>query len=289
MKRLVMFFPALFVIVWSTGFIGSVYAMPYAEPFVFLVLRFSLAIVLLLLLVVTANAPWPKPKIAAHSMIVGALIHGVYLGGIFFAVRYGLPAGIAALIAGMQPILTALMAAAFLGEAINRRQWIGLVLGLVGVALVIVPKLGGNDVYSALTLIPAAMAAMGIAVGTIWQKKFGGSTDLRTGSILQYCGALILVAPLAIGLESWQIEWTGELIFALIWLSVVLSIGAIFMLMFMIREGAVSKVASLMYLTPGVTAVMAFILFGETLSLVQLCGLVLAGIGVAAAVRSKRV
>ncbi|WP_062228287.1 DMT family transporter [Aureimonas frigidaquae] len=288
MHRYVSWFPALFVLLWSTGFIGARYAMPHAEPFTFLAMRFALALLILVPWVMLARLPWPRPAAAGHAMIAGALIHGVYLGGVFFAVRHGLPAGIAALIVGLQPILTALMAAAMLGERVTARHWVGLALGLAGVALVVAPKLGAGGDYRVLTLGPVVLSAIAISLGTVWQKRFVTGADLRTGTALQYVGALVPTALAALLFETRVVDWTGELVFALVWLTVVLSIGAIFLLLFMIREGAVSKVASLMYLTPGVTAVMAFLLFGESLSAVQLAGLVLAGAGVHAAMRAGR-
>ncbi|QOG06758.1 DMT family transporter [Aureimonas sp. OT7] len=288
MIRLVPLFPALFVLIWSTGFIGARYAMPHAEPFTFLAMRFALALCLLLPWVVLARAPWPRTRPALHACIAGSLIHGLYLGGVFYAVRHGLPAGIAALIVGLQPIVTAVMAASFLGERVTPRHWMGLLLGLVGVGLVVVPNLSSDGVYRWQTLVPVIVAAIAISAGTGWQKRFVGGVDLRTGTALQYVGALLPVALMAMATETMAVDWTPELVFALLWLTVVLSIGAILLLLFMIREGAVSRVASLMYLTPGVTAVMAFLLFGESLTAVQLLGLVIAGVGVHAAMRPGR-
>lgn len=288
MIRLVPFFPALFVLIWSTGFIGARYAMPHAEPFTFLAMRFALALCLLLPWVALTRAPWPRGGPALHACIAGSLIHGLYLGGVFYAVRHGLPAGIAALIVGLQPIVTALMAASFLGERITPRHWTGLLLGLLGVGLVVVPNISSGGDYRLQTLLPVILAAIAISAGTVWQKRFVGGVDLRTGTALQYVGALVPVALMALATETMAVDWTGELVFALAWLTVVLSIGAILLLLFMIREGAVSRVASLMYLTPGVTAVMAFLLFGESLTAVQLLGLVIAGVGVHAAMRPGR-
>ncbi|UIJ72396.1 DMT family transporter [Aurantimonas sp. HBX-1] len=287
MKRLLVFFPALFVLLWSTGFIGARYAMPHAEPFTFLAMRYALALALLGALAVMTSAPWPRWRPASHAMIAGSLIHGVYLGGVFYAVRHGLNAGIAALIVGLQPILTTILAASFLGEKVRPRHYLGLALGLAGVALVILPKLGGAGAYGFQTLAPVFLSAIAISVGSVWQKRFVGGVDLRTGTALQYLGALVPTLILALATETMVVDWTGELVFALVWLVLVLSIGAIFLMLYLIREGAVSRVASLMYLVPGVTAVMAYLLFGETLQPVQLAGLALAGIGVAAATHQR--
>nr|WP_280890154.1 DMT family transporter [Jiella mangrovi] len=268
---------------WSTGFIGARYAMPYAEPFTFLSIRFALALALLFVMAFATGAAWPRPRLAAHSMVAGSLIHGVYLGGVFFAVRHGLNAGVVALIVGLQPILTAIIAAPALGETIRPRHALGLFLGLAGVTLVILPKLGAGGDYHFVNVAPACLSALAISVGTIWQKRFATGIDVRTGTVFQYLGALIPSFALAVLTETMAVKWNGEVVFALAWLTVVLSIGAIFLMMILIREGAVSKVASLMYLTPGVTAVMAYLLFGETLTPIQLGGLLLTGVGVAAA------
>ena len=281
--RLLPFFPAVFVVLWSTGFVGARYAMPHAEPFTFLALRFGIACLILAPFAATVRNGWPGRRPALHAMFAGALIHGIYLGGVFFAIRHGLSAGIAALIVGLQPILTAVLAGSFLGETIRPRHWLGLAVGLVGVFLVVLPKIHTGSGLGAITLVPTVIAAVAISVGTIWQKRFVGGVDLRVGTALQYLGAVIPMALASLLFETRVIDWTHEFVFALAWLVIVLSIGAVFLLLFLIREGAVSSVTSLMYLTPGVTAVMAFFLFGETLTPLQLFGMALAGLGVAAA------
>ena len=287
MARYIGLFPPLFVLLWSTGFIGARYAMPYAEPFTFLSLRFALAFAILSGLAALAGVTWPKGRQALHSIIAGSLIHGAYLGGVFFAIRHGLNAGIAALIVGLQPILTTFIAALLLGERVSPRHGVGLCLGLAGIALVVAPKFETGGDLALLTLAPVVGAAVAISLGTVWQKRFVERSDLRASTALQYVGALIPTLILAFAFETRRIDWTGELVFALLWLTFVLSIGAIFLMLVLIREGAVSKVASLMYLTPGVTALMAFILFDETLNFFQVVGLVLAGIGVAASTARK--
>lgn len=283
MQRLLPFFPGLFVVLWSTGFVGARYAMPHAEPFTFLALRFAIACLILAPAAALVKEGWPGKRLALHAMIAGSLIHGVYLGGVFFAIRHGLSAGIAALIVGLQPILTAVLAGSLLGETIRPRHWLGLAVGLLGVFLVVLPKIQVGSGLGPVTLVPAVIAAVAISVGTIWQKRFVGSVDLRVGTALQYLGALVPVTLASLLFETRSIDWTGEFVFALGWLVIVLSIGAVFLLLFLIREGAVSAVTSLMYLTPGVTAVMAYLLFGETLTPLQLVGMALAGLGVAAA------
>ncbi|EAU43026.1 hypothetical protein FP2506_09291 [Fulvimarina pelagi HTCC2506] len=273
------------MLLWSTGFIGASMAMPYAEPFTFLAIRFALALVILAAFAVATSARKPDGDQALHSMIAGGLIHGAYLGGVFYAVRHGLNAGIAALIVGLQPILTTLLAGVVLGDRVRPRHLAGLALGLTGIAMVISPKLGSGGVMNSQTLLPVFLSAFAISLGTIWQKRFAAGVDLRTGTAFQYLGALVPMVVLAAFFESYSIRWTGEFVFALAWLTLVLSIGAIFLMMVLIREGAVSSVASLMYLTPGVTAVMAYLLFGDQLTPIQAAGLIVAAAGVAVATR----
>jgi drug/metabolite transporter (DMT)-like permease len=285
MRGLVPLFPALFVLLWATGFIGARLAMPHAEPFTFLALRFGLAAVLIALLAWAAGAQWPKGRAAAASAVAGILIHGIYLGGVFWAIRYGMPAGLSALIIGLQPVLTAVFARYLVGEPLSGRMYGGLALGLAGIAMVIVPPLteapaGALQAVTPVTVFACAVAVAAIAFGTVWQKRHAAGTDLRTGTFWQYAGACVVTAAASAAFEDRTVVWTGELAFALAWLTLVLSIGAIFLLMFLIREGAVSKVSSLFYLVPGVTAVMAFALFGETLRMPQIAGLLVAAGGV---------
>lgn len=287
-KKILPLFPAIFVLLWSTGFIGARYAMPHAEPFTFLSLRYSATLLVLVPLVLAVRSAWPGWRLAGHAAIAGSLIHGVYLGGVFYAVRHGLPAGIAALIVGLQPLLTAVLAAGFLGEVIRPRHWLGLALGLVGVGLVVLPQVEPGGAYRVQTLLPVVLSAIAISMGTVWQKRFVSGVDLKTGTAMQYVGALFPTLLLAFLSERMVVDWTGELVFALVWLVFVLSIGAIFLMMFLIREGAVSRVASLMYLVPGVTAVMAYLLFGEALTALQLLGMAIAAAGVAVATAKRR-
>jgi drug/metabolite transporter (DMT)-like permease len=279
-------FPALFVAFWATGFIGARYAMPWCEPFLFLAARFLIAGTILAGLALLAGAAWPGRAVAAHAAIAGALIHGVYLACVFWAIRNGLPAGMSALIVGIQPLVTALMAGHFLNEKITRKHWLGLAIGLIGIALVLSPKLNlaGTGVNPA-TLAASFLSVLGIAAGTIWQKRFVTKADLRTSTSLQYFGAVLLTGALTLMFEKQEFVVSGELIFAMVWLVLVLSLGAIFLLMILIRDGAVSKVASLFYLVPSVTALMAWPLFGETLNGLQMLGMLVTAAGVALATR----
>ena len=279
-------FPALFVLLWATGFIGARLGMPHAEPLSFLTLRFAVAALLLALIALAARARWPDLRGFLHSMVVGMLLHGLYLGCVFWVIDRGMPAGLSAMIVGLQPLLTALMAGTLLGERVTRRHWIGLALGLVGLALVLLPKLdvGGSGV-TAVTISIAGLSVVGASLGSVYQKRFATGTDLRTGTCAQYVGAFIPCALYALAFESFAFDWTAELVFALVWLVFVLSIAAIFLLMILIRQGSVARIASLFYLVPAVTALIAWPLFGETLLPVQLAGMALCALAVALAMR----
>ena len=273
------FYPVLFVFLWSTGFIGAKYGLPYAEPLSFLLVRYGFVISLMLLIALATRAPWPNdPKQWLHIGISGVLVHAVYLGGVFVAIKHGLPAGVTALVVGMQPLLTALGAGWLLGERVSGRQWGGLALGFVGVGLVVSGKFG--DVGLGPMLIPALVALLGITAGTLYQKRFCAKFDLRTGSVIQFVPTAI-VTVIAIALfEDFRIEWTGDFIFALGWLVLVLSLGAISLLNLLIRSGSAVNVASLFYLTPLSTALIAWVIFGEKLTLTATVGMALAVSGV---------
>lgn len=275
------YFPALFVVLWSTGFIGARLGMPYAEPISFLSLRYVLALIILGALALFAGAKWPGIRVAFHSMMVGILLHGIYLGAVFWVIDHGLPAGISAMIVGLQPLTVAVLAGWLLRERVTPRHWLGLLIGVAGLALVILPKLelGGTGI-SPLNILVCVGAMVGSTLGTIYQKRFATEVDLRTGTFWQYIGALVPSLLYVMLFENWSFVWTGELIFALGWLTLVLSIAAIFLLMVLIRQGSVSKVSSLFYLVPASTAIIAYFLFGETLNLLQLGGMALCAVGV---------
>ncbi len=279
-------YPLLFVFLWSTGFIGAKYGLPYATPLAFLLARYAGVITLMGVLVVASRAPWPRdPRQWLHIAVSGLLVHAVYLGGVFIAIKHGLPAGVTALVVGMQPLLTALGAGWLLGEKVVPRQWAGLALGFVGVALVVSGKIG--EAALGPMLLPALAALFGITAGTLYQKRFCARFDLRTGSLIQFIpSALVTAAAIAL-FEDAHIEWHGQFVFALTWLVLVLSIGAISLLNLLIRSGSAVNVASLFYLTPPTTALIAWAAFGETLSAPALAGLVLAVSGVYLVARSK--
>ena len=278
--------PVAFVLLWSTGYIGSKLGVPYAEPFTFLALRFALAAILLALIAWAFGAPWPRGRNWGHSMVVGVLIHGVYLGGVFWAIDRGMPAGVSALIVGLQPLMTAMLAGALLGERVTAWHWAGLALGLLGLGLVLGPKLdlAGSGI-TASTIAAVAIGTLSITLGTIYQKRFAVEAGLRAGGALQFAGAFLFSGIVALLFERGEIAWTAPFLFALAWLVIVLSLGAIALLMLLIRHGAVSKVATVFYLTAPTTALMGWAMFGETLSLVQLLGMALTVVAVAVAMR----
>lgn len=281
--------PWLFVVIWSTGFIVAKYGMPHAEPMTFLFLRFVGVLVLMLPFVVVARVPLPQRAGAidwrrvGHIAVAGLFLQAGYLGGVWAAVKLGMPAGVSALIVGMQPILTAL-AASRMGETIGRRQWLGLALGIVGVGLVVANKLSTSGL-SAPSLLLAVGALFSITFGTLYQKRYCPMFDLRMGSLIQFAAAALACLPFMFLTETRHVEWNAEMFGALAWSVVALSIGAISLLFLLIREGAATKVSSLMYLTPPTTAVMAWLLFGERFPPLAALGMALAAGGVALLIR----
>ena len=284
MQSIKRFIPASFVVLWATGFIGARYAMPWAEPFTFLAIRFVIAAILFAGLAVLLGSSKATRDEALHATGAGVLMHGIYLGAVFWAIHRGMPAGFSALIVGLQPLITAVLAGKFLGEAILPRHWAGLAVGLVGVVIVLWPKLGavGGGVTAA-TLTASLVSVLGMSAGTIWQKRYASGGDLVSATMWQYVGGSIVMILGSLAFETRAITVNGELIFAMAWLVLVLSVGAIFLLMVMIRDGEMSKVASLFYLVPAVTAVIAWMLFDEQLNLLQIAGMAIATLGVALA------
>ena len=266
--------PALFVLLWATGFIGAKYAMPHAEPFWFLAVRFGIAGLCLTGFALVTGRRIPARATLVNAMIAGALIHGVYLACVFWAIHNGLPAGMSALIVGLQPILTTLLAGLFLNEKTGVRHWTALAAGLAGVALVLWPKLAVASVGVNPATITASFAAvLAISSGTVWQKKTGGAGDMVMGTALQYAGAVLVTLLLSLLFETREFDATPELWFALAWLVIVLSLGAIFLLMLLIRRGSMNSVAALFYLVPAVTAILAWLLFDEQLHAMQIAGM----------------
>lgn len=273
-------YPLLFVFLWSTGFIGAKYGLPYAEPLSFLFVRYLAVISLMTAIALLTRAPWPKvPMQWVHIGVSGLLVHAVYLGGVFIAIKQGLPAGITALVVGMQPLLTALGAGWLLGERVVGRQWLGLALGFVGVALVVSGKFGDTVALGPM-LVPALCALLGITLGTLYQKRYCARFDLRTGSVIQFVPTALATLPVILLVDGFHVEWTAHFVFALAWLVLVLSIGAISLLNLLIRSGSAVNVASLFYLTPLSTALIAFLMFDEKLGWLAVLGMGLAVSGV---------
>ena len=274
--------PIVFVLLWSTGFIGAKYGLPYAEPFTFLSLRLFIAASLLLLTILIMKRPWPKPSQLKQLALSGLMLHAGYLGGVFWAIEHGMSAGVTALIMGLQPLVTALFAHFFLAEYSSSQQWLGFSLGLLGMATVIITRMQGShlDVTPA-SLAVAFFALFSISFGSIYQKRFISHMPIISGTFIQYLSSAVVLFVLALGLERRNISWHPEFIFALIWLIFVLSFGAVMLLMFLIENNAASKTGSLFYLVPLATAVEAFFLFGEHLSWLAYFGMLIAVIGVA--------
>ncbi|WP_091359183.1 DMT family transporter [Amphritea atlantica] len=280
-SRFTQLVPILFVLLWSTGFIGAKYALPYIEPFYLLFIRMLMTLAVFTLLALIYRSSWPSLRQGGHQAVTGFLVHACYLGGVFAAIKWQMPAGIAAIVVGLQPLLTSLIGWQWLGQRLRSVQWMGLVMGLVGVVVILL-----NGQHSeVITFRPEAVVAVLIALfsisfGTLYQKRFGGKVDLLTGSIWQYLSTAVAMALLAFLFEERHVEWNITLMLSLAWLVFGLSVSAILLLMFMIREGEAARVASYFYLVPPVTSLEAWILFGEALSWIQVVaiGVTVAGV-----------
>jgi drug/metabolite transporter (DMT)-like permease len=275
-------FPALFVLLWSTGFIAAKYGMPYAPPLTFLLYRFALVAVLMLAVALATRAPWPRTPVEIGHVAVSAwLVHGAYLGGVFVSLAGGMQAGVSAMLVGLQPIVTVLIARGWLGERVVPRQWLGLAVGVAGVFLVVRHKVSFDG--DPVALIPSALALAGISVGTLYQKRFCTHVDLRSGAVIQFAACALVYLPLVALLGGGGVRWTPQFAFALGWSVLVLSVGAISLLYWLLRHGAAANVARLFFLVPAVTAVEAWLMFGETLDALAVAGMVLIAVGVALA------
>ncbi|QJQ94811.1 MULTISPECIES: DMT family transporter [Halomonadaceae] len=287
--------PVLFVLMWSTGFIGAKFGLPYAEPFTFLFVRFMLTLALLVPLVLMIRAPWPRSsRLWGHIAVTGLLVHGAYLAGVFYGISLGMPAGLASLLVGLQPLLTAALARPLLDERLTLLQWAGLALGLLGIALVLGGKLdpSGTHVFEGFglgALTSVFIALLGISLGTLYQKRYCTGMPLLSGTLVQYLSAGAVLGICALLFETRDIEWNLTFILTLGWLVVVLSIAAILLLMALIKRGEASRVASLFYLVPPVTALEAWWLFGEALPPLAILGMALALAGVVMVAKGKRV
>jgi drug/metabolite transporter (DMT)-like permease len=279
--------PAVFVLIWSTGFIVARYGMPYAPPLKFLAVRYALSLVCFGLWVALARVAWPKSRVQwGHLAVTGVLMQAGYLGGVWAAVHAGMGAGLVALLVGIQPVLTAVWLA-FNGGRISKRQWTGLVLGFAGLVLVVSRKFGQGAEVSALTMGLAVMALLSITAGTLYQKRFVAPCDVRSASAVQMAAALLVTLPFA-AMESQAIEWNAYSGGAMAWSVLALSLGGSSLLYMLIQRGTATAVTSLLYLVPPCTAVMAWLLFAEPITLVTVCGIALTAVGVSLVVRSGR-
>ena len=270
--------PVVFVALWSTGFIATKYVLTGAEPLTYLTVRMALAVAIMAIIVAIVRPRWPDRAGVGHSIVAGVLVQGFYLAGTVLAVAHSVPVGLSALIPGLQPVLTSTLASRFLGERVTPLQWGGLLLGLVGVGLILHGRPMTGD--AGWGWLASAASLVAITLGTLYQKRFCGGIDWRAGSLIQQLAALVLLGLGAWALESNTIHWSMQFVLAVTWLAVVLSIGTVGLLYWLLRRQASSQVASLFYLVPAVTALMAYILFGETLDAVAITGMVACGAAV---------
>ncbi|HET6391248.1 MAG TPA: DMT family transporter [Blastococcus sp.] len=284
--------PALFVLLWSTGFVGAKYGLPYAPPFTFLAVRLAVAAALLAgLAAALRSARMAGRAQYGRASVVGLLLHAGYLGGVFYAISLGIPAGVSAVIVSLQPVLTAVLAARVLGERPTTRQWLGLGFGVAGVALVVGPGIAQNSSTDALSTPGLAACLVALAagtLGTVYQKRHGDGIPLLWGTAVQYAAAAALLLVIAAATETMSIRWTAEFIGAFVWLVVVLSLGAVLLLLLLLRRGTAAGVSSLYYLVPPAVAVEAYLLFGERVSGLSLIGIAVTALGVALVVVPRR-
>jgi len=267
-----------FIFIWSTGFIIARYGMPYSEPMTFLFFRFAGVLVFMVPAVLMMKPQWPSWQQTKHIAFAGLLIQFGYLGGVWVAVKLGMPAGLASLIVGLQPVLTGILASV-LSERVTFRQWLGLILGFLGVAVVLSAKIR-LDGLTWISIFSNFFALLSITIGTIYQKKYCPSFDLRTGSVIQFAISALACLIMMYGFETREVQWNVYMIGSLLWGIVPISIGAMSLWFMLLRRGEATKVSSLMYLTPPTTAIMAWILFGEALTIPVILGTIITMIGV---------
>ena len=272
--------PAVFVLLWSTGFIGAKFGLPYSEPFTLLWYRYGAVSLLLALVVTILRLPLPRPVMWGHLAISGVLLHGLYIGGVFFAIKHGMSSGMSALIVGVQPLLTAGLVGPLFGEQVTRRQVAGFVLGFTGLAFTVSRSLAQGQM-PLVGFVSCVIALCAITAGTLYQKHYIKGVDLRVGTCIQFIATAIPFWLLSHTVETGVVEWHPHFVFALTWLCLGLSLGAVSILWFLIKHGVAAKVASLFYLVPPVTALEGYYLFGETLTLVQMLGIFVTVLGVA--------
>ena len=282
------FAPILFVALWSTGFVGAKYGLPYSDPFIFLAIRVAIAALLLYIYATVTNS---TKKLTASelkfSAIVGATLHFAYLGGVFYGISQGVPAAIAATVTSLQPILVTLIGIKFLGERVHSRQIVGLICGFSGVVIVLSPALTSSSALNLKGISAILIALAGSTTATLVQKKSGGAIPLLAGTAFQYVIAAILFLIASFLTHGFHITWSGKFIFAISWLVLGLSVGAILILLTLLKHGSAAKVSSLLYLVPPVTAIEAYFLFGEKLSEIDFLGIALTVVGVFLVMRKK--
>jgi drug/metabolite transporter (DMT)-like permease len=285
--------PWLFVLIWSTGFVAAKYGLPYAEPFTLLSYRNGLTLIVLFIIMQVKKSIWPSSGWAfIHLMVTGLLIHGVYLGGVFQAIKWEIPIGLTAMIIGLQPLVMAFIAVIILHERIIRKQWIGLIIGLLGLYLVLFEKFdlaieGFFTGFSFLAVLAVFGSLVGISLGTIYQKRFCSDMDLISGTLIQYLGAFILCIIMSLCFETGDIHWTNAFMITLAWQVFGLSIGAVLLLMTMIKQDALARVGSYFYLVPVLVAIQAWYLFDETMNFISIIGVLLIVFAVAIASSKK--
>ena len=285
--------PWVFVLIWSTGFIVARFGMPHAPPMKFLAVRYALSILCFLPWIWVARVKWPtNRKQWLHLSVTGVLMHAGYLGGVWAAVKAGMGSGLSALIVGIQPVLTAIWLSAMGGAdgRVSRRQWVGLLLGFAGLLLVVSRKFGSGgpgDHANWINLSFAVLALFSITAGTLYQKRFVKPCDVRSANSVQLMAALVVTLPLAL-IETEAVQWNGELMGAMAWSVLGLTLGGSSLLYILIQRGAAAQVSSLMYLVPPCTALIAFVLFGEPISLITVAGIALTAFGVSLVVRSPK-
>jgi drug/metabolite transporter (DMT)-like permease len=265
--------PILFVVLWSTGFIGTKYVINNAEPLTYLAIRMALVVGMMAVIAAVARPKWPDRIGVAHSIVAGILVHGFYLGGTAIAIAHSIPAGLSALIPGLQPILTSTIANRWLGERVTPLQWGGLLIGLGGVALILHNRPMTGD--AGFGWLASIVSLISITLGTLYQRRFCNHIDWRAGNLVQYVAVALFFTAGAFLFENRVVHWTQEFVLALVWLAVVLSIGSIGLLYWLIRHAAATSVASLFYLVPAVTALMAYLLFNEKLDAIAIAGMAL--------------
>ncbi len=268
----------IFVFLWGSAFISAKYGLTAAGPFSFLFVRFAIVTVIFAVIALALKSAWPDSRTLILTFLAGVLMQGVYLGGVFYAISKGTPAGISSLIVSIQPIITAFLALAFLKEKVRAVQWLGIAAGLIGVLMVVYPRLGGA--VPIIGLVSCFIGVHAMSVGTIIQKRYLGGVDLMASNTLQALAAGVFYSLLLLAIEPFYLEWTVEVTLSMIWIIFAVSMGAVSILMLLIRSGQMAATSSLFFMVPPVSALMGYMFFGETLGAVGMAGMAVASLGV---------